>query len=316
VTYVEGAIPVALAPAAVVTNANAAQAFRGATVTLTGAQSGDRLMVSTTGTGVTASFANNTLTLTGSAPLATYQALLRAVKFDSLQNPTGGSTRTATFALIDQDDLTASASGTITIRELQLVPSPSNVTIVPEDIGGQVGVLEVTNTGELRDFRFKSDALVDGVTSDVSPLITGNSNVLVRVVFLSHPVNDVGATHGTLLRVNGATETPVVPTAAAPLMLTFNELSSGMLKFLPLPDEYGVRYSQLTYRIDVLNAAQPSIVLATSNDATLYFAVRNVNDAPVAGTAPAVAVLQGQSHRLDRDPLVFEQAVEDRGVLT
>jgi len=110
-----------------------------ATVKITGgtfAGDGDQLTANVAGTHVTASYdgASETLTLTGSDPLATYQAVLDSVSFSSGSNPTNyGSnlTRTVTWVVNDGSgsfNLSNVATETISITAVNDPPAISQLT--------------------------------------------------------------------------------------------------------------------------------------------------------------------------------------------
>jgi hypothetical protein len=319
-TYVEGTLPVLVAPLLALTEADSGQNYASAKITITsGAQTGDRLIFPST-PGITATFGTDqstgkpVLTLTGTASLATYENALKGIRFDSLQNPTDQD-RTLVFTVTDGDGLEANGSGTVHVRELVLSPNPNNVSIVAEDEGGPIGVIESEETGALRDLKFRGGPVIDGEIVDMAASITANPNVRVHVSFVSSPLNDSDQPTGKLWYTTGGTAGIVTPTPAAPLQLDFDQLASGVLRFIPEPDEYGVRYAKMNYFIEVLAGNTVLARSATNPAAILYFAVRNVNDAPVGQPVANLSLYQGQSYVIDLNGLFSEKDREDVGKL-
>jgi lipopolysaccharide export system protein LptA len=107
VSFLEGTT-LALSPSATASDPDSLD-LANATVKITGgsfAGDGDQLAANVAGTHITASYnaATETLTLTGSDPLATYQAVLDSITFASGDNPTdygSNPTRTVTWVLND-----------------------------------------------------------------------------------------------------------------------------------------------------------------------------------------------------------------------
>jgi hypothetical protein len=110
VTYAEGGAPVAVDPGLSVTDSGP-QTLQSANVSMSpGFDPGDVLAATTAGTGISASYANGTLTLTGPASLAVYQSVLASVVFSG--STTGGGSRTVVWSAND-GSTTASAVSTI-----------------------------------------------------------------------------------------------------------------------------------------------------------------------------------------------------------
>ena len=98
VTYALGGAPVAVDPALTVSD-SASQTLVSATVALTtGLDPGDVLSAAAT-PGVTATYANGTLTLSGTAPVAAYQAALQSVVFSGTS--AAGGTRSLLWTVTD-----------------------------------------------------------------------------------------------------------------------------------------------------------------------------------------------------------------------
>lgn len=113
--YVRGAVAEKLAPNAVVLDADGINLY-GATIQITGNyQNGQDVLAVTNGSGITGSFdaATGKLTLSGTASLASYQAVLRTATYKT--NSSGASTATRTITLIVNDGLSVSSAVTRTI---------------------------------------------------------------------------------------------------------------------------------------------------------------------------------------------------------
>jgi hypothetical protein len=106
-----------------------------ATVSIGGFITGDTLTVGTLG-GLTPSFSNGTLTLTGSASLTTYETALDSVDYGFAANddPTGGGSHTSrTLSWSVNDGTSVSNTGTSTVETVHTAPTVvagANVTFV------------------------------------------------------------------------------------------------------------------------------------------------------------------------------------------
>jgi hypothetical protein len=110
VTYAEGGAAVAADPALTVTDAQSPNLVSATVAISTGADPGDLLAATTTGTGISASYVNRMLTLSGTASLAAYQSVLQSVVFSG--TTTAGGARTILWTASDGIS-TASAVSTI-----------------------------------------------------------------------------------------------------------------------------------------------------------------------------------------------------------
>lgn len=135
-TYTEDAVPVAIAaPTLTVTDENSANLVS-ATIMLTAIPDGDSEVLSadTTGTPLTATYANGTLTLSGTASVAVYQQVLRTIAYQNTsQNPTT-SDRTITVTV--SDGIATSA------------PVVSTISIIPDDDAPTISVIADQVTDE------------------------------------------------------------------------------------------------------------------------------------------------------------------------
>ena len=80
VTYALGGVPVAVDPALTVSDSASPTLVSASVALTTGLDPGDVLSAAAT-PGITATYANGTLTLSGTAPVAAYQAALQSVVF-------------------------------------------------------------------------------------------------------------------------------------------------------------------------------------------------------------------------------------------
>jgi hypothetical protein len=87
--------------------------LRGATVTITNVQAGDVLAAVTGNTGLTAVFQNGTLTIRGTASVATYLKVLRSVTFTAAGG--AGIVRTLSVTIDDGDLIGDPATRPVTV---------------------------------------------------------------------------------------------------------------------------------------------------------------------------------------------------------
>jgi len=120
VNAIIGGSAVTIAPSASVSNPSGFN-LASATVAITGgtfANDGDTLTATTTGTGITASFSGETLTLSGNDTLAHYHQVLDSVAFKStaVDPGNGGANLTRTVSWTVSDGVIASTTPTSTIK--------------------------------------------------------------------------------------------------------------------------------------------------------------------------------------------------------
>ncbi|WP_440224335.1 beta strand repeat-containing protein [Dokdonella sp. MW10] len=122
--YTEGSGAVAIAPGLTVTDADDTQ-LAGATVQITaGYTNGQDVLGGGSGGGVTASFnaGTGTLTLTGTASVAAYQAALRSVTYTNTSSNPSTAPRTVAWVASDGEAASATATSTITITPVNDAP--------------------------------------------------------------------------------------------------------------------------------------------------------------------------------------------------
>jgi hypothetical protein len=98
-TYAEGSAAVAVDPTLTVTDSQSSSLMSVTTAISSGLDPGDLLTAATVGTGITASYSNGTLTLSGAASLAAYQTVLQSVSFSG--TTTAGGSRTIVWTAND-----------------------------------------------------------------------------------------------------------------------------------------------------------------------------------------------------------------------
>jgi hypothetical protein len=109
-TYAEGSAAVAVDPTLTVTDSQSSSLVSVTAAISSGGDPGDLLTAASGGTGITASYTNGTLTLSGVASLASYQTVLQSVSFSG--TTTAGGSRTIVWTANDGIS-TASAVSTI-----------------------------------------------------------------------------------------------------------------------------------------------------------------------------------------------------------
>ncbi|MBB3539883.1 VCBS domain-containing protein [Rhizobium sp. BK399] len=136
-TFIEGGSAVAVVTNAVIADADANMSS--ATVKLTNGQAGDVLSIAgqatTTGTigGIAYSISGNTVTFTGSATKAAYEAAIEAVRFaNSSENPNGAD---RTFQVVVNDGLNSNTATTIVhVTGVNDAPVVSNLVVTESGI--------------------------------------------------------------------------------------------------------------------------------------------------------------------------------------
>lgn len=143
-TFTGGGSPVTL-DSGLTVNAPSSSTLASAAVTIGGYVNGDTLTVGTPG-GLSASFANGTLTLSGSASVATYQTALDSITYGfnpANGDPTaGGGNTSRTISWVANDGATSSAAASSTLDTIHVNPTvtagasatyPENATAITLD---------------------------------------------------------------------------------------------------------------------------------------------------------------------------------------
>jgi hypothetical protein len=101
----------------------------------------ERLLTTTTRPGITPSYANGVLTLSGAASFADYQTVLRSVVYTNTDNTPSLTPRTIAFAVLDEHDApSAPRSLTVTVQDKNDAPIVALLPFTPtEDITLSIG---------------------------------------------------------------------------------------------------------------------------------------------------------------------------------
>lgn len=165
-TFTEDAAPVVVDGAVTVT-APGSTNLTGATVTIgAGFQSGADVLSCVGSGGVTCSFAGNVLTLSGTDTIATYQTVLRTVRFNNTSQDPSAAARTLSFIASNASGSSVAATKTVNVVIINDPPSftkGADQTVL-EDSGAQTvpGWATAINAGE--------------AGQSVSFNVTGNTN--------------------------------------------------------------------------------------------------------------------------------------------
>lgn len=254
--YTENAAATAISPALTVADADGD--VTGATVAITANDAGaEDVLGFTDQNGITGSVSGGTLTLTGTASAATYQAALRSVTYRNTSDTPSTLVRTVTFRATD-GDLSNTQARTITVTAVDDAPTVSTS-------GGSTAYTEQA-----------AAVVVDGAVGFTDPDGPAPTKATVTIV---SPVagdellfTDAGGITGSL--TSGALTLQGTATAAqyeqALRSITFRNLTS---------DAPGTSRT-IRFQIDAPTA---------SNQATKTVAITEVNDPPVANADAGAA---------------------------
>lgn len=195
-TYVENATALTIAPALLLTDVDSAR-MTGATVSISGALAED-VLTFTARTGITGSYAAGTLTLSGSATVAAYQAILRSVAYSNTSDSPNTTPRTITFTVNDGGAVNATATASTTVA----VQSVNDLATGTVSIGSAATVgtaVTLTATGTLQD--------IDLVNPAVTPTYVWQSSATLGGIYAN-----VVAGAASVLTPNTATVTPAAVT--------------------------------------------------------------------------------------------------------
>jgi hypothetical protein len=222
--YTEDQAATALNSSLTVTDVDNAN-LTGATVSITANFASGQDVLSFTPSGaVTGSYnaATGVLTLSGSDAVATYQTVLRSVKYsNSSQNPSAAS-RTVTWTVTDGTDASAPATSTInvtSVNDAPVVTAGATITYNENDaataIDTTVTVTDVDNanaTGATISITSGFQSGADVLSFVNTPNITGSYNAATGVLTLSG--SDTTANYQTALRNVKYNNSSEAPTAA------------------------------------------------------------------------------------------------------
>jgi hypothetical protein len=184
VAFIGGGSPVTLDPGLSATAPDSGGTLSSATVTIGNFVSGDTLSVGTLGS-LSQTFSNGTLTLTGGASLATYNAALDSVTFGfipSFGDPTVGQNVTLdAISWQVNDGVTSSATSTSTLDLVHAAPTLTAGADVTFPVGGTPVVLDAglslsdPDSGGL--LSSATIEVVGGTTSDGDTLATSTTGL-------------------------------------------------------------------------------------------------------------------------------------------
>ncbi|MFZ2253220.1 MAG: hypothetical protein WAW13_03555, partial [Minisyncoccia bacterium] len=260
-----GADMVASGPTAVVPNALVVDAthttLTSLVATLGGAQLGDRLgLAVAVPDGLTLTGGDtDTLTITGSADLATYQALLRAVTFDHVGDTPGSSNRTVTFTARN-----AEATSTAFVQTVSVTPGNDApvITGVPASLSATEDVTAALDLSAL--IVSDADAMADGQTLALT--LTVDAGALM-------------AANGPGVVVSGSGTYQLVLSGAVDRIDAYLNNATN-LRFAPEANTWG----DVALHLTVTDGATPEL-----DAGTVQIAVAPVDDAPLLLGLPASA---------------------------
>ena len=244
----EQSAPVTLAPNLAASDTDDVD-FVGAAVSITaGAQASDTLSVAGVANGssggISWTYAAGTLTFTGTATVAAYEAILRQVAL-VVGGDAPGASRTVTWTVNDGTSNSVARTTAVTVTQVNDAPSGTNNTLtIAED---------ATHVFTLADFGFGDPE--------------GHSFAAVAITTLP--------TNGTLLRDG-------TPIGIAGTIVLASEVSGGKLVFKPDLDENGSPYGSFTFQV-IDNGGSANGGQDTDQSANNFtFNVTPVADTPVA----------------------------------
>ena len=281
-----------------------------ATVKITGgtfASDGDLLLANVAGTHVTASYdpATETLALTGSDPLATYQAVLDSITFSSGSNPTNyGSnlTRTVTWVVNDGSgsfNLSNVATETISITAVNDPPAISQLADSQYTEHGAA----VTLSGSASVSDPDNTTLTNATVAIVGGTFAGDSDLLAF------------STSGTSISASYNSTTETLTLSGSDTLADYQKvLESITFQASENPTNYGSdAFRTVTW---VLNDGSASNNLSTVQTTTVT--ITNVNDSPTLTNIPstvsyteegtATITLASTASLSDPDNLTFADA--------
>ena len=301
--YTENDPATAIDPGVTVTDVDGGASITGATVAITsnfaGAQ--DVLALSGVHPGISALLSTNTLTLTGTATPAAYQAALRDVTYANTSDAPSTLTRTVTFTVTDDTALSGSNTRGITVTAVDDPPvAVDDSATVAEDSGASaVGVLG-------------NDTDIDGgpksIASVTQPangtvVITGGGTGLTyapNANYCNSPPGTVpdtftytlapGSSSATVsMTVTCAPDAPVVQTSAGSLAYTENDPATAIDPGVTVTDvDGGASITGATVAI-TSNFAGAQDVLALSGVHPGISALLSTNTLTLTGTATPAA---------------------------
>ncbi len=242
--YAENAAATAIDPGLAVSDVDNTL-LAGATVAITGNYvSGQDLLAFVNANGITGSWnaATGTLTLTGTASVANYQAALRSVTYANTSDNPSTATRTVAFTVRDGSATSAAAT-----RSLNVV----SVSDAPAGADNSVTTLEDTPyTFTVADFGFSD--------------LDGDALLAVHITTLP----SVGS-----LRLDGVAVTAGQTVAVA-------DIAAGKLRFTPAADGNGAAYTSFSFQVQDNGGTANGGADTDPTPRTMTIDVTPVNDPP------------------------------------
>ena len=204
-TFTENGSAVAIADSDVSITDVDSTSLTGATITLTNAQTGDVLAAGSLPSGISATVSGNTVTLAGSASLASYQTAISAITFSNTAENPSTTARTITVTVTDG---TSSSSAATTVNVVAVNDAPVNTVpaaqITAEDNSRAITGLSISDV----DAGTGSMTVTLGVTNGTLTVSGGSAAIT------SSGTSTVTLT-GTLAQINAtlAANVTYVPTA-------------------------------------------------------------------------------------------------------
>ncbi len=266
-TFVEDGAPVVVDGGLTVTDADSAQ-LKSATVEIVaGERSGDRLLF-TAQNGITGTYANGVLSLSGAASVTRYRDALRSVEFDTTSQAPG-LRRTMEFRAEDGDDVG--------------VPGSRDVSVEPVNDAPALSVPGAQSTDEDTALTFAPQS---GNAISVADPDAGGGAIDVDLA-VAHGTLTVGSTSGlTSMTGNG--------TGTVALSGTVSAVNAALSRLEYDPDQN--YHGADTLDVDVDDAGHNGTGGAKTDSATVALTVDSVNDVPV-NTVPGAQTLDEDTTR-------------------
>lgn len=307
-SFTEAAGPTALNPDLTLTDADDVQIASASVTISSGLTTGDLLALSDTFAdtyGISASYSTGVLSLTGSAKLADYQAVLRAVTFNNTTGePNNNSTapsRTITYSVIDANSdgagaATGTATATLNVTAVNAAPVlESSAAALAYTEGDAAAAIDNTLTLSDADDSHMSGATVSisaGRTSgDVLAVatqngISGTYNSSTGVLTLTG--NATTANYQTALRSVTYESTSADPTAtAATRTISWKAVDANS-------DGAGAQQSQIATTTVKLTATATAPVLTPSSSVLTY----TENNTVALPVSPGLSIADGDDTQL------------------
>ena len=292
-TFVENGAAVAIADTDIAITDVDSAALTNATVTLTNAQAGDVLAAGAMPAGITASVSGNVVTLSGAAPLADYQAALRAITFANTSESPATADRVITVSVSDGTSSSVAAQAIVHVAAVNDAP----VNTVP---GAQTTAEDTPLVFSAANGNAITVADVDGGVLTTTLAVTSGSLTLGSVAGVTVVGDGTGSVQitGTAAAINAALEgatftNPADTHGSATLSVTTQDgvaapvLSTVSLTVTPVADIAGDSAS--------VNEDTSTSINVLGNDSfeSAAATITAVNGIAISAGGPAVAVANG-----------------------